>query len=357
MMSVARLRCVPGYILFVAALLGTSALSGVGLAKEPSRRLKYVRTRGTEVCPDEGYLRASVRAELGYEPFDDNAPGSMIVTVTRTPKELEAVIEKRDENGEVVNTPKKLTAPSWRCDQLIDRVAFMISAIYRPIVIDLPERASPSATVAPPPSPATQMPAPPPKLAPPAPLPSRTAPSQPSAGQTRSPWVPKLSFSLDGGVSFRSAPGAAPSFTLGAGFRWPRFSIAAEGRYDPAGSDGARRAMQVGVAALPCVHQPLPVGGLVLPGCMFVQATRISADADSDAIHAESWLMGIGARWGAERISFGPLGAHFEFDVTYHLSDVVLRLDDAEVWSLPSVSFALRLGIDGLFDVFPSGTR
>jgi hypothetical protein len=101
----------------------------------------------------------------------------------------------------------------------------------------------------------------------------------------------------------------------------------------------------------------LPVGGLVLPGCLFVQATRISADADSATIHAESWLMGIGARVGAERILLGPLGAHLEFDVTYYLSDVVLRLDTTEVWRLPNVSFALRLGLDGLFDVFPSGAR
>lgn len=346
-MSVAR--TVRGHCLFVAVLFCTSSLVTAAPAKEPSRRLKYVLTPGTENCPDENYLRTAVGAQLGYRPFGDNAPGSLIVTVTRTPKELEAVIEKQDEAGQLVNTPRKLTAPSWRCDQLIDSVAYMISVIYEPVVIQLPQPAPPPVPEA---SPAAAPSSPTPPVPPPAPAPRKT-PLKPLSGQLRSPWIPKLSLSLDGGASLGSAPGVAPSFTFGAGLRWTRFSLVAEGRYEPGGSDHGRSATHAGAAFLPCLQQPLPVLGLIVPACLSMQVDRVTADVDAKTpALLKDVLLGAGLRLGVEKHFLGHFGAHLELDFSHYFSDVVLRLDGDEAWRLADVTFAARVGLDGFFDVF-----
>lgn len=347
-MRVARtMRC-----LFVAVLFCTSSLVAAAPAKEPPRRLKYVLTPGTENCPGENYLQTAVGAQLGYRPFDDNAPGSLIVTVTRTPKQLEAVIEKQDENGQIVNTPRKLTAPPWRCDQLIDSVAYMISVIYEPVVVQLPQPAPPPAPPAPPAAASSPTPAVPPPAPPSAPAPRKT-PLKPLPGQSRSPWVPKLSLSLDGGASLGSAPGVAPSFTFGAGLRWSRFSLVAEGRYEPGGSDHGRSATHVGAAFLPCLQQPLPVLGLIVPACLSMQVDRVTADVNGKTpALLKDVLLGAGLRLGVEKQFLGHFGAHLELDFSHSFSDVVLRLDGTEVWRLADVTFAARVGLDGFFDVF-----
>ncbi|MDC0749970.1 hypothetical protein [Polyangium mundeleinium] len=92
---------------------------------------------------------------------------------------------------------------------------------------------------------------------------------------------------------------------------------------------------------------------LVFPGCLFMQIGQVAVGVDGKQLpDYTDVLVGVGARVGLERFFFGPLGAHIELDATYYLSDVVLRLDGAEVWRLPDVSFAVRVGLDGLFDVF-----
>jgi hypothetical protein len=353
-MSVILQRCqVVASSLVVAAVLGfVSAARGEPL-RVPPWRLEYMRSAGTESCSDKKEQRLSVAARLGYDPFDDAAPRTISVTVVSTPQKFEAFIEARDEDGRIVNTPKAW-APALRCDQLVENVAVFLVDIVDPVTIPQPpappEPAPPSpAPVTSPPSTAPVPPAPPPRSMEP---PLRGSPAPPRPSPSRSPWVPRLMLTLSGGASFEAAPGVAPSFTLGAGLRWPLFSASLEGRYDVPGRDGTRAASQLGLALLPCVHPHLWGRRLFLEACLSGQVAHFWLEADrTNESRAQKNVFGVGVRGGVE-LRFGALGTRVGVDVIHYDPPVVVRLDGQETWRISAVTFAVRGGVVGVFDVF-----
>jgi len=334
--------------LFVAAVLGFVAPARGEPSKVPPWRLEYVRAPGAKLCPDKKELRLSVAARMGYDPFDDAAPRTISVTVVNTPKQLEALIEARDEKGQIVATPKAW-APSSRCDHLIENAAVFLVDIVDPVTVPQPTAAPPPAATAPTDLPPPAHPVEPPPAAHAA---HREDPPPPRPSPARSPWTPQLMVSISAGVAFKAAPGVAPSFTVGAGPRWPLFSASFEGRYDLPGRDGARAASQLGLALLPCVHPRLYGTRLLLEACVSGQIAHFWLEADgTNEARFTDVAFGVGLRGGLE-MRLGPVRARIGVDAIHYDRAAIIRLDGTESWKMSSVTVALRGGIVGVFDVF-----
>ncbi|TKC98020.1 hypothetical protein [Polyangium fumosum] len=353
-MSLILQRCqVVASSLVVAVVLGfVSGARGEPL-RVPPWRLEYVQSAGTESCSDKKEQQLSVAARLGYDPFDDAAPRTISVTVVSTPQKFEAFIEARDEEGQIVNT-SKAWAPALRCDQLVENVAVFLVDIVDPVTVPQPPAPAESAPVAPaqanpPPSTPPVPPVPPPRSIE---APVRDTPAPPRPSPPRSPWVPKLMLTLGGGVALEAAPGVAPSFTLGGGLRWRLFSASLEGRYDVPGRDGTRAASQLGLALLPCVHPGVWGRRLFLEACLSGHVTHFWLQADrTNESRAQQNVFGVGVRGGLE-LRFGSLGGRLAVDVIHYDPPVVVRLDGEEAWRISAVTFAVRAGVVGIFDVF-----
>ncbi|UQA61360.1 hypothetical protein [Polyangium aurulentum] len=315
----------------------------------PPWRLTYVRDAGAPAnCPDEKYVRLSVGAYLGYDPFTDDAPRSISVKVVLAPQRLEAHIEARDESGRIVDT-QTAWAPTWRCDMLIDRAAVFLREIVDPLVIPSAEKPAPpaEASEAPPPIPMPDPPAAPPITSQ---QPARPTPAAP----TRSPWIPKLTVSLDAGPTWWAAPVTGMSLTMGVAARWPRFSLGFEGRYDIAWSLPTRKDVQVSLTAgtiLACAYKDVSRGRAFMRGCMFGGLGGLSSDAERIAFDREAAVIDIGVRVGGGYWLFGPVGIELHADGAYVAYWPVIRIDDAVVWRMKPVTGALRLGLVGLLDV------
>jgi hypothetical protein len=353
-MSVVLLRHRTGSGMFVAAVLGFVTPARGEPAKVPPWRLEYERAPGAEHCPDKKELRLSVAARIGYDPFDDAAPRTISVTVVNAPKQLEALIEARDEHGQIVATPKAW-APSSRCDHLIENAAVFLVDIVDPVTIPQPMAAPAPATTAPATSDPSSPPLPPaPRAQPPTPVPvahrEQAAQTRPSPG--RSPWLLQLMLSIAAGVAFKSAPELAPSFTLGAGLRWTLFSASFEGRYDLPGRDGTRAASQLGLALLPCVHPRLYGARLLLEACVSGQITHLWLEADvTNEARFTDVAFGVGLRGGLE-MRLGPVRARLGVDAIHYDRAAIIRLDGTEIWKMSAVTVAVRGGVVGVFDVF-----
>src|SRR5260221_407237 len=65
-------------------------------------RLVYLVEAGAQGCPDEGAVRRSVAARLGYDPFVETGGRTVRATLGERGRWLRASIEITDENGELL---------------------------------------------------------------------------------------------------------------------------------------------------------------------------------------------------------------------------------------------------------------
>jgi hypothetical protein len=158
--------------------------------------------------------------------------------------------------------------------------------------------------------------------------------------------------SINAGAAFKSAPGIAPSFTLGAGLRWPLFSASFEGRSDLTGRDKTRTASQLGLALLPCVHPRLHGTRLLLEACVSGQIAHFWLEDDqTNEARFTDVAFGVGLRGGLE-MRLGPVRARLGVDAIHYDRAAIIRLDGTEAWKMSAVTFAVRGGVVGVFDIF-----
>ncbi len=150
-----------GLALFTASALG----QGVPLPPNPAR-LRYDRPKAFPSCPDEHYFRTFVAARLGgIDPFTDEAPHRIEVTLSRSARGFTAVLTMYDGAGKRMGGDE-LT--DLNCLRLAEDAGRTVVTWLIPIV-------GPPGTAPPSPTPAPSSPPPtPPAPAPPAPAPPET---------------------------------------------------------------------------------------------------------------------------------------------------------------------------------------
>ena len=343
--------------LLVAALLCCASKAAAQPSEVLPWRLDYAPgPDAPKNCPDKSYIRTALATKLkGHDPFTDDAPRSISVKLVLTSQRLEAHIEARDENGEVVAN-HVTHADSWRCDQLADRTVFYLRDIIDPLTIPpvAPAPSSSSAALAPPTPPSAAPPPAPPTsergqvFHPAANLSAAKAPARP-AGLTT------LAVYANMGAAWWSAPEAALSVAAGIEARWSWLSIGVEGQYDHAWALPRKQdveAARAGMAALACGRHALFSSRTFARACVFGDLALLSIDAEKEKRpDAEDVIVGVGARLGGEIWLARFLGLELHGDVTYVPRRPVVIVDGEEFWRAPSFTGALRVGVVFPFDI------
>ena len=343
-----------GLVLAIAIAIAIATMAApVAAAPARTARLTYSRGAGASDCPDADVIRAGVAARLGYEAFDDRAELLVVATVSRVGHTLEARIEIGGAGGQVM-AERKLVSRQNDCGELMSAMELAISIAIDPLAGARPRVPPPSAPAPPQPAPAPPSPSPAPPQPAPAPPPSpptviviHEAPPPPAAP---TPAVPSAPVGFQARVGILGMLGSAPAPALGATLqvsaRRRLFSIGVEGRVDLSSTTGLYR----GDVHSSDLHAWSLVGSLVpcasrgvLEGCALLTAGVIRASASNLVMSKEvsAPLLALGARVGVE-VPFGNvLSAGIHLDVLAPLTETVLQIGGATVWTSAPISGAL----------------
>ncbi|WP_437746986.1 hypothetical protein WMF39_19385 [Sorangium sp. So ce1504] len=303
-------------------------------------RLEVVRGPGAEGCADGALLRAEVARGLGGDPFEDDAPRVLTVSIARDGPELTASMALRESEGAVETAWAEGFSTRRGCAALLSGVALAIVAQ----ILTAPERASPPSEPSPP-------------AAPPLPQVRRTASKPPLHEAMPAPtgrW--RLEAGLGATLGLGITPGAAAGMTLFIGVRRPDWSVAVEGRAlvslaqevkDMTISTRAFTAAGVG-----CLH------GHHLFGCgvATVGFVRFVPQYPWDMTVRDNRLFSVGARLGSAWALSDRWSAHGYAEASAIVDDTVLRRGGQRrdtagsiTWSSPPVGAALGLGITATY--------
>ncbi|MDC0740904.1 hypothetical protein [Polyangium mundeleinium] len=354
----ASLRPFRARFLLVAALLCGASEATAQSPEVLPWRLDY--TPGPDApknCPDRSYIKAALATKLkGHDPFTDDAPRSISVKLVLNPQRIEAHIEARDENGEVVANHVTY-AESWRCDQLADRTVFYLRDIIDPLTIPPAAPAASNSSATPAPSASSSA------VPPPAPsTPARVEPLQPAAGlsapKTPPPLagLPQLAIYANMGAAWWSASETALSLATGIEARWRWVSIGVEGQYDRAWALPTKldvEARRVGLTALACGRHELLTARVFVRACVFGDVAQLSLDVQKfKLIHEEDDLViDLGARLGGEFRLARFVGLQLHGDMAYAARQRRFVVDGEELWRSPRLTGAVRVGLVVPFDI------
>jgi hypothetical protein len=317
-------------------------------ADEKPWRLEY--RRGLEApsnCPDESYLRTALSAKNGApEPFSDNASRTITIELVPTAERIEARIQARNEQGSIVSE-QIAHAPAFRCDQLADRIVFVLHDIIDPVMLPEPDSAQISTT---PDSP---------------PLPDKTAQKAETAMIAKPP-APKqivktlpnrrLAVSLGLGASWWNAPHTAFTSVLGIGGRWPRFYLGFEGRYDRAWKLPVSQSIfaeQLALGIVACGYHAFRSSRVYIHGCLMGDVTY--ASIATNQVHLSEFasnIVNVGGRTGAGLSLARNWNIELNADAIIAVQQPRFAFNMQEYWQLPRFNGALRASVVGLFDVF-----
>lgn len=234
------------------------------------------------LCPAADFLALEVQIRLGYELFQPNAPNHLTVKVERANGRFRSIGEMRDDDGNVIFAK---TYSEIDCTAAIVSMAISVSVKFtRPPELPAPIAAEPPPLS--PPAPEPVAPAAPPIVA--APLPERRR--------------------VQAGVASVFSIGTAPTVVGGVGWflgvRWPRVSLALEGRALFAPSATIAQAAvhdgyHFGFAAISgtgCYH---PAWAFV---CARAEVGNLSfGNASVDLSPGHMTILGLGFRLGGDR--------------------------------------------------------
>ncbi len=327
-------------------------------ADEKPWRLEYRRGANAPAnCPDEAYLRTALAAKNGApEPFSDNVSRTITIELVPTADRIEARIQARNEQGSVVSD-QIAHAPLRRCDQLADRIVFVLHDIIDPIALPEPESPrSPSSPISSAPLSLPEKPiAPTEKPASIVKKPIVANPPTPKSPKTTGP-KPRMAFSLSLGATWWNAPHTAFTSALGIGGRWRKFSFGIEAQYDRAWelpNHPLVRVEQLGLGIVGCGYHDFHNSRFYVRGCLFGDVSRLSVETEQvHAVEVAGIAVNFGARGGA-----GMSLAH-NWAVELYGDGIVAVLQPRfvfnvqEYWQLPRFNGAVRASVVGLFDVF-----
>jgi hypothetical protein len=297
----------------VALLCSVSCALGVSpaLADEPdagrvpARRLEYARGPGAETCPESDALHASVAANVGYDPFQPDAPRRLIATITRRGGAFVALMEERDAAG--AQTWAHPPLPDVDCRNLVRTMGLSIAIAIDPFPKAPQAPTPPVVVLVTPPAPAPSSPSPPAAAAPPPP------PVAPSAR-------PRFRVGLAGAAQMGIASSVAAALTAQLGVRWPLASVSVEGRADlpvvsDAGSGPQVRSMLAAGALVPCGHIPLPLPEWNVAACGLLAVGVVRAERLDLPVSGAGLYVGAGARVSLEFHVGGPVALRVTADM------------------------------------------
>ncbi|MCC7386235.1 MAG: hypothetical protein IT384_30610 [Deltaproteobacteria bacterium] len=321
----------------IGALIAGTAPVDVAAAAEPPARphatLSYQRGPGAEGCPDQPDLERAVRARLGYDPFDREAPLRLEVQIDALGPRLEARLITRSPTGAPGEWSR--TSPTTRCDDLAEALALAISLAIDPLSeLDAPDPTAPL------------------RSPPPAPVVTATvavhSPDRHTARAPREEMAHASSWSFGGGAGLAGAAGLTPGPTLGllldADLGGPAWRIGVEARlflpsslvFTPSSEVSV---LPIGGAILPCWHTS------VLGACavLAVSAVRSSGVGLTPSRVVVTPSASAGARV-LGKLPLGPalqLSAFAEIDLAWVQTTVVVS--GREAWRTPPVAGLLGL--------------
>lgn len=317
-------------------------------ADEKPWRLEY--RRGPEApsnCPDESYLRTALAAKNGApEPFSDSASRTITIDLVPTADRIEAHIQARNEQDSVVSE-QIAHAPQWRCDQLADRIVFVLHDIIDPVTLPEPESAQISKAPDSPPSPEKRAPKAETEII-------ANRPVRKPTGKTlASRW---LAVSLGVGASWWNAPHTAFTSVLGIGGRWPKFYFGFEGRYDrawelPVGQSILAEQLALGIVA--CGYHAFRSSLVYVRGCLMGDLTH--ASIETSRVHLSeiaSNVVHVGGRAGAGLSLARNWNIELNADGIIAVQQPRFAFNAQEYWQLPRFNGALRAIVVGHFEVF-----
>lgn len=286
--------------------------------------LDYLPSPATApLCPAADFLALEVQIRLGYELFQPSAPDHLTVKVDRTNGRFRAIGEMRDDAGKVIFA---VTHSEIDCTAALVSMAISVSFKFtRP-----PEPSEPS---------------------PPAPLPPAPAPALPPP-PIASPLVPER-HRFQAGIASVVSIGIAPTVVGGAGLflgmRWPRASLAIEGRallapsvrFEQATVRDGYHLLFAAISSTACYH--LAWASM----CGRVEAGNLSfSNPAASFAPSRMSVLGFGFRLGAERALTPWLAIRAYADMMYQPFTSVLRnqREGSIIWTQPQIFGSVGLG-------------
>jgi len=275
------------------SLLASALTASSQAAATPTARLTLARGSGADKCPDEAFLRKTVAARLGYDPFFPWARKTVIIEIARTQTGFRGTAQIVDDNG-VVLGQRVLETKGGDCVEPMTALGLAISIALDDLddVVSSapPERPSPpSAASAAPPPPSNPQP------------PEEPAPISPTRILSRDhPFRMLIATGVDGNI------GVAPSPSLGG-----ELSVAASERHWMVKTDVSLGATSSGSAS-PGVSVAARTWGTTVLGCgrlavpyLCVAAALMAYDAraEGNLVFSQTGrapLLAFGLRAGAE---------------------------------------------------------
>lgn len=311
-----------------------------GDADRPMAKLVYARKSGTAACPDEDGFRALVAARLGYDPFEGAPPEerTVVVTFAREGGALRANLELRDGAGKPAGTR---ALSGTQCVELAASTALAVAIAIDPL--GGAGKPTASAQTASAPSASASAPASAPVVVPP------EVPVAPVASSAPLP-ATFATAALGGFVAFGEGPQMTGGLAASIGLRTPTSSFSVEGRVGaetskPGPAGGEVSASILSGSFVPCLHHDL------LLGCAVVSygALRGAGAGVSEARSDRSPWAAVGARLGIEATIVGPLALRGYVDALAVLTRTTLRVQGADAWTTPPMSFVGAVALVGHF--------
>lgn len=298
-------------------------------------RFAYDRGAGAESCPAEAAVREAVTERLGYDPFSLDARDAVAVALTRTEKGFHASIEARDPAGRV--TGLRSLSSGRDCAALASAMALAVAIAIDPLLVAGPAPA-PICPACPACPDCPACPACPecPKCPPPPPPPP--------------PPRVHLRATAGGHVSHGETPGSARlGVRLGTSVRWPKASLALEGRVTPQlgtpAASGDVGATLLTLAIVPCLHRNVWMAcAVVAAGSLQGESVEISLPRRNSTLYAAA-----GGRFGVEAALWGPLFGQLGVDGLATLTRTTLLVNDEPAWTTPALSVALWAAVGATF--------
>jgi hypothetical protein len=164
-------------------------------------------------CPGAEDFKAMVAGQLGYDPFQADAPDRVLVRIVLHGRGLEGRLEWRDPDGHWAGD-KSLPSRSGDCTELARATSFALAVQIQLLALERMPPGDSSTPVAPPP------PVPPAAVSP-----AQVIPQAAAVGETTAPGGRVLAVGAGGAVAFGLSPGAVPLARVFGVLAWPHVSF------------------------------------------------------------------------------------------------------------------------------------
>jgi hypothetical protein len=332
-------------------------------------RLEYKLERGAERCPAEQVFRDTVGKEMSFDPFVNDAPARLIVTVTYRAGVYYGRAKLHDGTSIVWEDPVK--PDLYDCRTVIHALGVTVATKLDPLGGPAPPPPAPK-------QPPAELPSPPKPLPEASPVPKPLLAEPVSAREPARKAVPaavpfRLRCGFTGGLALWIAPSdLAFEWAADCGLRWLIFSISTELRGSPPAGANVPLAPPAGTnlrvsgeqpgayvstsrlaaAVVPCMHWQMSERWHrpALLGCAVVQGGGMfGTGGPSVEGFAALPYFATGGRLMFELDIFSSLSMRLGTDLLGVLSRPVISVDGQTAFETPPFSMTIGTGIGASF--------